>query len=80
MGIASTGLTPVEQTAFLTVYSRALDSRWARPILGDTLANDVVGKIDYDFADLGVQTSVVCQAALRAKMLDDRVRSFGYSF
>jgi hypothetical protein len=32
----------------------------------------VVGKIDYDFAGLGVQTSVVCQTALRAKMLDDR--------
>jgi O-methyltransferase involved in polyketide biosynthesis len=36
----------------------------------------VVGKIDYDFAGLGVQTRVGCQAALRAKMLDDRVRAF----
>ena len=76
MGIATTELTPVEQTAFLTEYARALDSRWPRPILGDTLADEVVGKIDYDFAGLGVQTSVVCQAALRAKMLDDRVRDF----
>ena len=76
MGIATTELTPVEQTAFLTVYARALDSRWHRPILGDTLADDVVSKIDYDFAGLGVQTSVVCQASLRAKMLDDRVRAF----
>jgi O-methyltransferase involved in polyketide biosynthesis len=76
MGIAVTALTPVEQTAFLTVYARALDSRWPRPILGDTLADEVVGKIDYDFKGLGVQTSVVCQTALRAKMLDDRVRAF----
>ena len=76
MGIATTELTPVEQTAFLTEYARALDSRWPRPILGDTLADEVVGKIDYDFAGLGVQTSVVCQTALRAKMLDDRVRDF----
>ena len=76
MGIATTEMTPVEQTAFLTVYARALDSRWDRPILGDTLADDVVSKIDYDFAGLGVQTSVVCQASLRAKMLDDRVRAF----
>jgi O-methyltransferase involved in polyketide biosynthesis len=76
MGIATTELTPVEQTAFLPVYARALDSRWARPILNDTLADDVVGRIDYDFAGLGVQTSVVCQASLRAKMLDDRVRDF----
>ena len=33
-------------------------------------------EIDYDFTGLGVQTSVVCQTALRAKMLDDRVRAF----
>jgi O-methyltransferase involved in polyketide biosynthesis len=76
MGIATTELTPIEQTAFLTEYARALDSQWPRPILGDTMAHDVVGKIDYDFAGLGVQTSVICQTALRAKMLDDRVRAF----
>jgi O-methyltransferase involved in polyketide biosynthesis len=76
MGYSTTGLTAVENTAFLTLYARALDSRWPRPILGDTLADEVVGKIDYDFAGLGVQTSVVCQTALRAKMLDDRVRAF----
>jgi O-methyltransferase involved in polyketide biosynthesis len=76
MGIATTELTPIEQTAFLTEYARALDSQWTRPILADTLAHEVVGKIDYDFAGLGVQTSVVCQTALRAKMLDDRVRDF----
>jgi hypothetical protein len=61
--MAATELTPVEQTALLTAYARAMDSRWARPILGDKLADEVVGRIDYDFAGLGVQTSVVCQAA-----------------
>ena len=76
MGFATTGLTAVEQTALLTEYARALDSRWSTPILGDALADEVVAKIDYDFAGLGVQTSVVCQSALRAKMLDDRVRDF----
>ena len=57
MGIATTDLTPVEQTAFLTVYARAIDSRWPRPILGDTLADEVVSRLDYDFTGLGVQTS-----------------------
>ncbi|MDH6193839.1 O-methyltransferase involved in polyketide biosynthesis [Mycobacterium frederiksbergense] len=76
MGLATAHLTPVEQTAFLTMYARALDSRWPHPILGDMFADDAVSKIDYDFAGLGVQTSVVCQSALRAKMLDDRVRAF----
>ncbi len=70
------GLTPLEGTALLTVYARALDSRWDRSILGDTLAHEVVGKIDYDFAGLGVVPSVTCLVALRAKMLDERIRSF----
>lgn len=69
-------LTPLEQTALLTQYARALDSKWRRPILGDRLAGDIVDKIDYDFDALGVPTSVVCQSALRAKMLDDRIRTF----
>jgi O-methyltransferase involved in polyketide biosynthesis len=69
-------LAPVEATALLTQYARALDSRSTQSILGDWLADQVVGRIDYDFAGLGVGTSVVCQTALRAKMLDDRVRAF----
>jgi O-methyltransferase involved in polyketide biosynthesis len=68
--------TPVEETALLTEYARALDSRSLRPILGDTLADEVVGKINYDFAGLGVIASVVCLVALRAKMLDERIRAF----
>ncbi|MCW2731876.1 MAG: GlcNAc transferase [Mycobacterium sp.] len=76
MGIDVSGLLPIERTAFLTQYARALDSRWARPILGDGLADEVIGRIDYDFAGLGVGMSVVCQTALRAKMLDDLVRRF----
>jgi O-methyltransferase involved in polyketide biosynthesis len=76
MGIAIAELTPVERTAFVTQYARALDSRWPRPILGDTLADEIVGKIDYDFRALGVPSSAVRQTALRAKMLDDRARNF----
>lgn len=76
MGIAITEFTPIEQTAFVTAYARALDSRWPRPILGDTLSAEIVSKIDYDFQGLGVPSSAVRQTALRAKMLDDRIRAF----
>lgn len=76
MGIAFSDLTPVEQTAFVTQYARAVDSRWPRPILGDTLAAEIVAKIDYDFDGLGVPSSAIRQTALRAKMLDDRARQF----
>ena len=69
-------LKPVEETALLTAYARALDSRRPQPILSDVLADEIVGKIDYDFTGLGVMRSVVCDVALRAKMLDDRIRAF----
>ena len=76
MGFAITDLTPVEQTAFVTQYARAVDSRCPRPILGDTLADEIVGNIDYDFDALGVPASAIRQTALRAKLLDDRARDF----
>ena len=69
-------LKPIEETALLTEYARALDSRSPRSILGNTLADEVVGKIDYDFASLGANPSVVCLVALRARMLDERIRAF----
>ena len=69
-------LQPVEETALLTLYARALDSRRARPILGDALADEVAAKIDYDFAGLGVMGSTERFVALRAKMLDARIRAF----
>ena len=68
MGFAITDLTPVEQTAFVTQYARAVDSRCPRPILGDTLADEIVGNIDYDFDALGVPASAIRQTALRAKL------------
>jgi O-methyltransferase involved in polyketide biosynthesis len=76
MKIAITEFTPIEQTAFVTAYARALDSRWPRPILGDTLSDEIVAKIDYDFQGLRVPSSAVRQTALRAKLLDDRVGAF----
>jgi len=70
------GLEPIEQTALLTEYCRALDSRADRPILGDAWADATVGKIDYDFTTLAATPSVVALVALRAKMLDERIARF----
>lgn len=70
------GLAPIEQTALLTEYCRALDSRSERPILGDTRADATVRQIDHDFTALGARPSVVALVALRAKMLDERIRAY----
>ncbi|MGD9619455.1 MAG: class I SAM-dependent methyltransferase [Mycolicibacterium sp.] len=69
-------LDPIEQTALLTEYCRALDHRASRPILGDDLADRTVSQIDFDFAGLAATPSVVALVALRAKMLDARIRGF----
>lgn len=69
-------LAPLEQTALLTEYCRALDQRAAQPILADRWAVETVDAIDYDFASLAATPSVVPLVALRAKMLDDVIRSF----
>ncbi|MGB0972215.1 MAG: class I SAM-dependent methyltransferase [Mycobacterium sp.] len=70
------GLDLIEQTALLTEYCRALDSRVARPILRDPLADATVSAIDFDFSSLAATPSVVALVALRAKMLDERIRRF----
>lgn len=76
MSIDVDGLAPVEKTALLTLYARAVDSRCRRPILCDNRADEVAGRLNYDFASLGMPASVRCPVALRAKMLDERVRRF----
>lgn len=75
-GMDVSGLTPIEQTALLTEYCRALDSRASRPILGDRQAELTVDEIDYDFTTLAATPSVVPLVALRAKMLDERIARF----
>ena len=76
MGIDVAGLGPVEKTALLTLYARALDSRCQRPILGDVRADELVAELDYDFGVLRVRPSVGAPVVMRAKVLDERVRMF----
>lgn len=69
-------LTPVQETLFLTLYGRALDTHASHPILADTMADEIAGKIDYDFTKLKLGSNIVVNIALRAKMLDEVVRRF----
>lgn len=69
-------LTPAQESLLLTLYLRALDSKSANPILGDTLSAEIADKIDYDFTRQKVQPSLVLDLALRTKKLDDLIRAF----
>ena len=69
-------LDPLRETLLLTLYARALDSELPHPILGDTHSAGIAVTIDYDFAKLRLKPSLVCGTALRARKLDDAVRTF----
>ncbi|KDN22425.1 class I SAM-dependent methyltransferase [Amycolatopsis rifamycinica] len=73
-------LDPVQETALLTLYARALDSKAPASILGDTLAaavaDRIAGDTGYDFAKLKVKPSLIAGTALRAAKIDDVVRRF----
>lgn len=75
--------TPAQESLFLTLGGRALDSRLPRPFLGDAMADEILAKVGYDLTRFPALTnrfldprSRVFDIALRAKTLDDLVRCF----
>ena len=75
--------TPAQESLFLTLGSRALDSRLPRPFLGDTMADEIITRIGYGldkFPTLNTKTlhqrSKVFDVAVRAKRFDEMVRQF----
>ena len=83
MSIALPEFTPAQESLFLTLGSRALDSRLPRPFLGDTIADEIITTIGYrldKFPQLNTRLldrrSKVFDVAVRAKILDEMVRRF----
>jgi hypothetical protein len=71
MTVALPAFTPIEDTLFLTLCGRTLDSRLPHPILGDVMAEEIVNKLDYDYDKFHLSTSPIINIAHRAKKLDD---------
>ncbi len=69
-------LTGVQETLLTTLYARALDSRSKHPILHDQAAEEVIGRIDYDFRTLKIAPDDVITIALRTKHLDQWTADF----
>jgi O-methyltransferase involved in polyketide biosynthesis len=76
MGTTLPTFTPLEDSLFLTLYARALDSRRPDPMLGDATADQIVHTTDYNYGQFHVTSNFVLNVALRAKKLDDVGRSF----
>ncbi|HWT47872.1 MAG TPA: class I SAM-dependent methyltransferase [Mycobacterium sp.] len=83
MSMPLPAFTPAQESLFLTLGGRALDSRLPRPFLGDTMADEIITKVGYDLARFPALTTKlldprtrVFDIAVRAKTLDDVVRRF----
>jgi O-methyltransferase involved in polyketide biosynthesis len=76
MSIVLPVFTPIEETLYLTLCGRALDNHLAQPILGDPMAEQVVGELGYDCGRFRLSTSPILNIALRAKKLDEVARGF----
>src|SRR5215218_5363404 len=76
MGITLPAFTPIEESLFLTLCGRALDNRSPHPILADTMADEIVRKLDYDCDRFHLSASPIINIALRAKKLDEVALKF----
>lgn len=83
MSITLPAFTPAQESLFLTLGGRALDSRLPRPFLGDTMADEIVRATGYDLGKFPSLNSklldpktTVFDIAVRAKRLDEVVRRF----
>ncbi len=69
-------LTKERETYLPTLYGKALDNRAEHPILGDTFADEVVRRIDFDFEKLHLASGGAVTLPMRAKHLDGWTREF----
>jgi len=76
MSVTLPAFTPLEDSLFLTLYARALDSRRPHPILGDATADQIVRTTDHDYDNLRIETNLILSVALRARKLDQVTSAF----
>jgi O-methyltransferase involved in polyketide biosynthesis len=76
MGTTLPAFTPLEDSLYLTLCCRALDSRSSHPILGDALADEIVRELDYDISQLHIDANLINTCALRAKRMDEVAADF----
>jgi O-methyltransferase involved in polyketide biosynthesis len=67
---------PIEETLYLPLCGRALDNHLGQPILGDTMAEQVVSTLGYDCGRFRLSASPILNIAHRAKKLDQVARGF----
>jgi O-methyltransferase involved in polyketide biosynthesis len=68
--------TEAQETLLIPLYSKATESRWPNPIFHDEKAQEILGRVDYDFARLNTPRKTTLTLCIRASKLDAYTRSF----
>ncbi|MGH3561586.1 MAG: class I SAM-dependent methyltransferase [Mycobacterium sp.] len=69
-------LTGAPQTMLATLYAKAVDAGTENPVLGDTLAREVVDRIDYDWSKTSVTPRNSGSVTVRTVHFDSWTRQF----
>jgi O-methyltransferase involved in polyketide biosynthesis len=69
-------LSGAAQTMLTTLYLKALDSDFNRPVLGDRFAKEAISRIDYDWAELGIDAGWAPLVTVRTALYDIWVAQF----
>jgi O-methyltransferase involved in polyketide biosynthesis len=70
------GLRGAAQTMLTTLYLKALDAEFERPVLGDRFAKNAVDRIDYDWRELGIGGRWAPLVTVRTAQYDIWARQF----
>ena len=60
-------LTQVKETALGALYFRAMDSRSKAPFLGDSMAEEAIKRIDYDFEGIKAGLNIAAHPIVPSK-------------
>ena len=68
----------VQKTLFLPLWGRAFESKKTHPLLVDKMALEIIGKVDYDFAEIARNTHQLTQMAwiMRSTLMDRVIKKF----
>jgi O-methyltransferase involved in polyketide biosynthesis len=72
----SVDLSGAAQTMLATLYLKALDADFDRPVLGDRYAKEAVSRLDYDFREIGIGAKWAPLITVRTAQYDIWARQF----
>jgi O-methyltransferase involved in polyketide biosynthesis len=72
----SVDLSGAAQTMLATLYLKALDADFDRPVLGDRYAKEAVSRLDYNFREIGITASWAPLITVRTAQYDIWARQF----